>query len=210
MMTLYDFNGSGNGYKVRLLLAQLGIRYRLVERNILKGETRTPEFLAKNPNGRIPTLELDDGMCLAESNAILWYLAGGTPLVPEDRLQRGEMLQWMFFEQHSLEPNLGAAYFWLTLVKGGRELQQHALEDWMEEGNRALGVMEKHLAVHDFFVAGHYTIADIALYAYTHIAPQCDYDLAPFPAIRAWLDRVAEQPGYVPMEFRPATAVPVA
>src|SRR5262249_51876948 len=110
--------------------------------------------------------------------------------------------------QHSLEPNLGAAYFWLTLVKGGRELQQHALEDWMEEGNRALGVMDKHLALHDFFVAGHYTIADIALYAYTHVAPQCDYDLAPFPAIRAWLDRVANQSGYVPMEFRPATAVP--
>src|SRR5262249_15003897 len=108
----------------------------------------------------------------------------------------------------SLEPNLGAAYFWLTLVKGGRELQQHALEDWMEEGNRALGVIDKHLALHDFFVAGHYTIADIALYAYTHVAPQCDYELAPFPAIRAWLDRVENQPGYVPMEFRPATAIP--
>ena len=117
-------------------------------------------------------------------------------------------LQWMFFEQHSLEPNLGAAYFWLTLVKGGRELQQHALEDWMEEGNRALGVMDKHLALHDFFVVGHYTIADIALYAYTHVASQCDYDLAPFPAIRAWLDRVVNQPDFVPMEFRPVAAVP--
>jgi glutathione S-transferase len=131
-----------------------------------------------------------------------------TPLRPEHRIDRAEALQWMFFEQHSLEPNLGAAYFWLTLVKGGRDLQRHAFEDWMEEGHRALGVMEKHLAVHDFFVAGHYTIADIALYAYAHIAPQCDYDLAPFPAIRAWLDRVAQQPGYVPMEFRPAAAVP--
>ncbi len=107
----------------------------------------------------------------------------------------------MFFEQHSLEPNLGAAYFWLALVKGGRDLQQHALEDWMEEGNRALGVMEKHLALHDFFAADRYTIADIALYAYTHVAHQCDYDLASFPAIRAWLDRVAHEPGHVPMEF---------
>jgi len=157
----------------------------------------------------VPLLEVAPGRYLAESNAILWYIAGGTPLAPEDRIGRAEALQWMFFEQHSLEPNLGAAYFWLTLVKGGRELQQHALEDWMEEGNRALGVMEKYLAVHDFFVAGHYTIADIALYAYAHIAPECDYDLAPFPAIRAWLDRVVEQPGYVPMEFRPAAAMPV-
>jgi glutathione S-transferase len=114
----------------------------------------------------------------------------------------------MFFEQHSLEPNLGAAYFWLTLIKGGRDLQQHAFEDWMEEGHRALGVMEKHLATHDFFAAGHYTIADIALYAYTHVAHQCDYDLEAFPAIRTWLDRVAAQPGYVTMEHNPAAAVP--
>jgi glutathione S-transferase len=156
----------------------------------------------------VPLLEVAPGRYLAESNAILWYIAGGTPLAPEDRIGRAEALQWMFFEQHSLEPNLGAAYFWLTLVKGGRELQQHALEDWMEEGNRALGVMDKHLALHDFFVAGHYTVADIALYAYTHVAPQCGYDLAPFPAIRAWLDRVANQSGYVPMEFRPAMATP--
>jgi glutathione S-transferase len=114
----------------------------------------------------------------------------------------------MFFEQHSLEPNLGAAYFWLALVKGGRELQQHAFEDWMEEGYRALGVMDKHLAQNDFFAAGHYTIADIALYAYTHVAHLCDYDLAAFPAIRAWLDRVVNEPGHVTMDYRPAAAVP--
>jgi glutathione S-transferase len=206
MFTLYSMQRSGNSYKARLALAQLRVPYRLIEIDILKGDSHTPEFLAKNPNGQVPLLEVAPGRYLAESNAILWYIAGGTPLAPEDRIGRAESLQWMFFEQHSLEPNLGAAYFWLTLVKGGRELQQHALEDWMEEGNRALGVMEKHLAVHDFFVAGHYTIADIALYAYTHIAPQCDYELAPFPAIRAWLDRIAHQPGYVPMEFRPAAA----
>ena len=118
----------------------------------------------------MPLLEVAPGRYLAESNAILWYIAGGTPLAPEDRIDRAESLQWMFFEQHSLEPNLGAAYFWLALVKGGRDLQQHALEDWMEEGYRALGVMEKHLALHDFFAADRYTIADIALYAYTHVA----------------------------------------
>ena len=115
------------------------------------------------------------------SNAILWYIAGHTPLFTDDRVDRAEMLQWMFFEQHSLEPNLGAAYFWLALVRGGRELQQHALEDWMQEGYRALGVMEKHLATRRFFAADRYSIADIALYAYTHLAHQCDYDLAGFP-----------------------------
>ena len=151
MLTLYSMQRSGNSYKARLALAQLGIRYRLVEIDILKGESHTPEFLAKNPNGQVPLLEVAPGRYLAESNAILWYIAGGTPLAPDDRIDRAEILQWMFFEQHSLEPNMGAAYFWLALVKGGRELQQHALEDWMEEGNRALGVMEKHLALHDFF-----------------------------------------------------------
>ena len=120
--------------------------YRLVEIDILKGESHTPEFLAKNPNGQVPLLEVAPGRYLAESNAILWYIAGGSVLAPEDRIDRAEAMQWMFFEQHSLEPNLGAAYFWLTLIKGGRDLQQHAFEDWMEEGHRALGVMEKHLA----------------------------------------------------------------
>src|SRR5216684_6333885 len=203
MYTLYSMQRSGNSYKVRLALAQLGIPFRLVEIDILKGESRTPEFLAMNPNGQVPLLEAAPGRYLAESNAILWHLVSGSPLRPENRIDRAEALQWMFFEQHSIEPNIGSAYFWLALVKGGRELQQHALEDWMEEGNRSLGVMEKHLALNDFFVAGHYTIADIALYAYTHVAPQCGYDLAPFPAIRAWLDRVVHQPDYVPMEFRP-------
>ncbi len=208
MYTLYSMQRSGNSYKARLVLAQLGIPHRLVEVDILKGESHTPEFLAKNPNGQVPLLEVTPDRFIAESNAILWYIAGGTPLAPEDRIDRADALQWMFFEQHSLEPNLGAAYFWLTLVKGGRDLQQHALEDWMEEGHRALGVMEKHLGQHDYFAAGHYTIADIALYAYTHVAHQCDYDLGAFPAIRAWLARVASEPGHVPMEYRPAAAMP--
>jgi len=202
--TLYSMQRSGNSYKVRLALAQLGIPYRLVEVDILTGESRTPEFLAKNPNGQVPLLEVAPGRYIAESNAIIWHLVSGSPLRPADRIDRAQALQWMFFEQHSLEPNIGAAYFWLTLVKGGRELQQHALEDWMEEGYRSLGVMENHLKHHRYFAADRYTVADIALYAYTHVAHECDFDLTTFPAIRAWLNRMVDQPGHVPMDWHPA------
>jgi glutathione S-transferase len=152
----------------------------------------------------VPLLEVAPDRHLAESNAILWYVAGGSTLAPEDRIGRAEALQWMFFEQHSLEPNIGAAYFWLCLIKGGRELQQHALEDWLENGYRALGVMEMHLAKHRFFVANHFTIADIALYAYTHLSHLCDFDLARFPAVRGWLDRVEDEPGHVAMDRQPS------
>jgi glutathione S-transferase len=203
MQTLYSMQRSGNSYKVRLALAQLAIPHRLVEVDILKGDSHTPEFLAMNPSGQVPLLEVARDRYLAESNAILWYVAGGTPLAPEDRIDRAEALQWMFFEQHSLEPNLGAAYFWLALVKGGRELQRHALEDWMEEGYRSLRVMENHLKQNRYFAAGRYTIADIALYAYTHLAHLADYDLATFPYIRAWLDRIAAEPGHITMDWQP-------
>jgi glutathione S-transferase len=206
MLTLHSMQRSGNSYKVRLALAQLQIPYRLVEVDILKGESHTPEFLAKNPNGQVPLLEVAPERYLAESNAILWHLASGSSLRPEDRIDRAEALQWLFFEQHSLEPNLGAAYFWLCLVKGGRDLQQHALDDWMEEGYRTLKVMEKHLQQHRYFVADRYTIADIALYAYTHLAHECDYDLTSFPAIRAWLERVTREPSHVLMDEQSATA----
>jgi glutathione S-transferase len=204
MFTLYSMQRSGNSYKVRLALAQLRIPYRLVEVNILRGESRTPDFLAKNPHGQVPLLEVEPGRYIAESNAILWYVAGGTYLAAEDRVQRAEALQWMFFEQHSLEPNIGAAYFWLQLVKGGRELQQYALEDWTEEGYRSLRVMENHLAHHRYFAADRYTIADIALYGYTHLAHECGFDLEAFPNVRAWLDRMAAQPDYVLMDAEPA------
>jgi glutathione S-transferase len=207
MHTLYSMQRSGNSYKVRLALAQLRMPYRLVEVDILRGESRTPEFLAKNPNGQVPLLEVAPGRYLAESNAILWHLVSGSRLRPQDRIDRAEALQWMFFEQHSIEPNLGAAYFWLALVKGGRDLQQHALEDWMEEGNRSLGVMENHLKHHRYFVADRLSVADIALYAYTHLAHECDFDLAPYPAIRTWLDRVRAEPDHVPMDWRPENVV---
>ena len=158
--------------QARLRLADAGAAYEFVGVDVDKDENKTPAFLALNPHGKVPLL-VDGDFALPESNAILWYIAGRTPLMPDDRAERAEMLQWMFFEQHSLEPNLGAAYFWLVLVKGGRDLQSHALEDWMEEGYRALGVMEKHLATRRFFAADRYSIADIALYAYTHLAHQC-------------------------------------
>lgn len=203
MYTLYSMQRSGNSYKARLALAKLAMPYKLVEIDILQGESRTPEFLGKNPNGRVPLLEVAPDRYLAESNAILWYVARGTELAPEDPIERAEALQWMFFEQNSLEPNIGTAYFWLSLVKGGRDLQAHSLDDWMENGNRALRVMEMHLAKQPFFVADRFTIADIALYAYTHVAHRCDFDLAPFPAVRDWLDRVAAEPGYVPMNWQP-------
>jgi len=204
MYTLYSMRRSGNCYKVRLAFAQLDVDYKLIEIDILKGETRTPDFLTKNPSGHVPLLEVTPGRYLPESNAILASIATDTPLAPADRIDRYDALQWMFFEQNSLQPNLGAAWFWLTLVKGGRELQMHALEDWMEKGYQALGVMEKHLAKNRFFAADRYTIADIALYAYTHVADQCDFDLTRFPATRAWLDRVAAEPGYVAMDWQPA------
>ena len=140
MYKLYSMQRSGNCYKARLALAQLGIRYDIVDLDLLKGETRTPEFLAMNPSGRVPVLEVAPGRYLSESNAILWYIAVGTPLAPEDRIDRTTALQWMFFEQNSLEPYLGAAFFWLTVVKGGRELQTHALEEMVD-----LEVCEAHL-----------------------------------------------------------------
>jgi glutathione S-transferase len=202
MYTLYSMQRSGNSYKVRLALAQLRIAHALIEVDILQGETRTPEFLAKNPNGRVPLLEVGPGRYLPESNAILWYIARDTHLVPNDPIERAQALQWMFFEQHSLEPNLGAARFWLTMVKGGRDLQRHALEEWMEKGYQALGVMEKHVERHRFFVDDRYSIADIALYAYAHCAHESDFDLTAFPAVRAWLKRVAAEPGHISMDHR--------
>ena len=165
MMTLYDFMGSGNGYKVRLVLAQLGLPYKLVECDILKGETRTPEFLAKNPNGRIPTLQLEDGSHLAESNAIIWYL----PRAPRSRRRTGwrapQTLQWMFFEQYSHEPFIAVVRFWKHFLAKLTPLQEIELPGRMEKGYAALGVMEQHLAHHPFFVADRYGLADIALYA---------------------------------------------
>jgi glutathione S-transferase len=192
---LYDYWESGNGYKVRLLLAQLGLPCERVELDILKGETRTPEFLAKNPNGRIPLLELDDGRLLAESNAIQWWLANGTPLLPDDAFARAQVLQWMFFEQYSHEPFIAVVRFWT--FSGQLDAHREEVPRRREAGHRALAVMERHLAERPFFVADRYSIADIALYAYTHVAGEGGFDLGAYPAIREWLARVRSQPGHI-------------
>ncbi|MEE8395192.1 MAG: glutathione S-transferase family protein [bacterium] len=197
-MRLYDFADSGNGYKVRLLLAQLGRPYQLVEKDILRGETREVEFLAINPNGRVPVLETGEGAYLPESNAILYYLAQGSPLLPENPLQRAQVLQWMFFEQYSHEPNLATSRFWLRHTKIDAQ-RRAALAAKHTAGLAALAVMETHLAERDFFVGGRYSIADIALYAYTHVADQGGFDLTGFAGLQQWLARVAAQPGYVAM-----------
>ncbi len=199
MFTLYSMQLSGNSYKVRLLLSRLGLPYRLVEVDILKGETRTPEFLAKNPDGHVPLLELEGGHRLAESNAILVYLAEGTRYMPDDKLARAEVLRWMFFEQHSHEPAIAAARFWLHLVNG-RELRANEIDQWMEQGYAALSLMERHLSANKFFVGDHATVADLALYAHTHVAPEGDFDLSGFPAVNDWLTRVAAEPGHVAMD----------
>lgn len=201
MLRLYDYLPSGNGYKVRLLLAQRELPFELVELDIVKGETRTPEFLAKNPNGRIPLLEVEPGKYLAESNAILFYLADGTPYLPDDRWSRAQVLQWMCFEQYSHEPNIATVRFWVHYTELTPE-RRAAIEQKRPLGYAALDVMERHLATRPFFVADRYTIADVALYAYTHVADEGGFDLGRYPAIRAWLDRVRAEPRHVPITQR--------
>ena len=206
MLRLYDNHLSGNGYKPRLLLAHLGLAYERVEVDTLKGETRTPGFLARNPNGRIPVLELEAGVCLAESNAILFYLAEGSRFLPSDRLARALTLQWMFFEQYSHEPYIAVARHWLRHLEM-TEAQRAELPARQEGGRAALAVMERRLGRADWFGGDSFGIADIALYAYTHMADEGGFDLAGFPGIRAWLDRVAGQPGHVPMHPAPEGVV---
>jgi glutathione S-transferase len=197
MLVLYDYLASGNGYKVRLLLHQLDVPYQRIELDIERGQTRTPEFLARNRNGRIPLLVLDDGTALAESNAIQFYLAEGTPLLPAGRLERAQVLQWMFFEQYSHEPYLAVVRFWVHTGVAESRAEEVAVR--RARGYDALAVMEDHLHHRDFFAAGRYTIADIALYAYTHVAHEGGFDLEPYPAVSAWLARVRSQPRHIPI-----------
>ena len=198
-MRLYDHASSGNAYKVRLLLAQLGIDYERVEMDIDAGATRTPAFLAMNPNGRIPLLELDDGRHLAESNAILCYLAHGTPWLPEERWTRAKALEWMFFEQYSHEPYIAVSRYILTHLPADSP-RRAELPRLAPRGVAALEVMDRHLAGADWFAGDAYSIADISLYAYTHVAGEGGFDLAPHRRVRDWLARCAAQPGHVPMD----------
>jgi glutathione S-transferase len=200
MLTLHQMHMSGNCYKVRLAARQLGIALALKDYGLHDGSTRKPDYLSKNPNGRVPMLELEDGRVLPESGAILWYLAEGTALVPDDKWGRAEALQWMFFEQYSHEPYIAVARFWLAYApKTELDKKRHLVGEWHEKGNAALAVMETHLATHDWFAAGRYSIADIALFGYTHSATEGGFDLTRYPNVTAWLTRVASTPGYVPL-----------
>lgn len=200
MIRLYDHLESGNGYKVRLALHMLETPFERIEMDILRGETRTPEFLAKAPNGRIPVVELDDGRVLFESNAIVSFFAEGTPLAGVDRWQRAQILQWMFFEQYSHEPNIATLRFWhlakLLPQKSATEIE--AKQTW---GKAALAVMDRQLSQTPFFVGDRFTGADIALFAYTHVAGEGGFDLSAYPAIRRWIVRVESQPRFVPITY---------
>jgi glutathione S-transferase len=196
-MLLYDNAMSGNCYKVRLLLARLGIPYERKELDVIDRSNRAEVLGELNPALRVPTLVLDDGRALAESGAITFWLADGTELIPVDRFERAQMLQWMFFEQYSHEPNIAVARFW---GHAGIEPPADQLKAKRAGGDAALAAMERHLAGRVFFVGDGLTLADIALYAYTHVAPEGGFSLQPYPAIRAWLDRVAAQPGHITID----------
>jgi glutathione S-transferase len=204
MHHLYSMQSSGNCYKPRLLMHLLGIDFRLIETDPQVGATRTPEFLALNPNGRVPLLILPNGRKLYESNAMLLYLGEGTGYVPMDRYDRAVCYEWLFFEQYDHEPQIAVARSWLYVYEHLRgKATPEQIEGWQKKGNKALRVMEARLAGNDWLVGEAFSVADIALYAYTHVADQGGFDLAPYPGIRAWLTRVASRPGHVGIDWRP-------
>ena len=198
MYRLYEYPGSGNCYKIALLLGLLGEDYESITVDIMAGGSKDPEFLSKNANGKVPLLEIQPQEYLPESNAALFYLAEGTQYFPESRLARARVLQWMFFEQYSHEPNIAVARFLIRFL-GHPDNQKDRVARCQQRGLIALSVMEGHLERRDFFVDDTYSSADIALYAYTHVADEGGFDLAPYPSIREWLARVASQPGHQPM-----------
>lgn len=174
----------------------LDVPFERINIDTQSNETRTSEFLRINPNGKVPVIILDDGNVLAESNAILWFLAEGTPLLPESRLQRAQVLQWMFFEQYSHEPFIATLRNWISYANKRQEFARK-IDEYRPKGYAALDVMEQHLARNEFLVGGNYTIADIALYAYTHVADEGEFELGKYPAIQRWLKRIADQPRHL-------------
>ncbi|WP_237045198.1 glutathione S-transferase family protein [Aquipseudomonas alcaligenes] len=198
MLKVYGDYRSGNCYKVKLMLHLLGREYQWLPIDILKGETQTAEFLAKNPNGKIPVLELEDGTFLWESNAILNFLADGSEFIPNEPRLRTQMLQWQFFEQYSHEPYVAVARF-IQLYQGMPEARREEYEVCHVRGHKAFRVMEQQLQRTPYLVGEHYTLADIALYAYTHVAHEGGFDLSGYPAINAWLARIASHPRHVTM-----------
>jgi glutathione S-transferase len=200
MPLLHNMQISGNCYKVRLAAKQLGVALRLKEYPLSARLTRQPAFLAKNPIGRVPLLELDDGRCVAESGAILCYLADGSDLIPKDRWARAKMLEWMFFEQYEHEPYIAVARRWIAYEpKAAFETKRALVPEWHAKGNAALQIMENHLARNSWFAGGHYSLADIALYGYTHCAEEGGFDLSRYPAIQTWLKRAASRPNHIPL-----------
>ena len=197
-MKIYGDIRSGNCYKLKLLLELLGRPYQWEALDVLSGITQSPNFLALNPNGKIPLLRLDDGRVLAESNAILHFLAEGSDFLPTDRWDHAQVLQWLFFEQYSHEPYIAVARFIRSFL-GLPEARRAEYESRQAGGHKALAVMDQHLAKQDWLVGDGCSIADIALYAYTHVAHEGGFELAGYPSVRAWLDRIAALPGYVPM-----------
>lgn len=198
MYKLYEFGASGNCYKLRLAMSHLEIDYERVTVDITRGESRTEAFLKINPNGRIPVLQTPDGDYLPESNAALWFLGAQTALCPAGKLQQAKALQWMFFEQYSHEPFIATSRYWIMILNAADKYKAH-LDEKRPGGYAALGVMERHLDNEPFFVGQRFSIADIALYAYTHVAEEGGFDLAGFPAIKAWFQRIEQVKNYLPI-----------
>lgn len=203
MITIYGMGDSGNCYKPRLLMAKLGRPFRHIEVNSVDGSTRQPEFVAKNPNGKVPLLETEDGRFLAESNAMLLYLAEGTPYLPGDAYERALAYQWLFFEQYSHEPYVAVRRALYVYPERAHQRTPERLEETLAGGNKALAVMEAQLTATPFLAGESVSVADISLYAYTHEAERGGFDLSAFPAVSAWLARVAADPGHVGMGWRP-------
>lgn len=199
MNTLYATRGSGNCFKAFLVMKQLRIPFHLVAVDVLKGETRKPAYLAINPNGTVPYLKLADGRGIGESNAMLWYLAEGSPLIPDDAFSRAKMLQWMFFEQSSLEPYISPARFLISILPSGSAGREKDIAAWQERGRKGLKLLDDHLRGRKFIVGDRYTVADIGVFGYTHVADEGGFDFADYPAVRDWIARVEDTEGFVPL-----------
>jgi glutathione S-transferase len=207
MLRLYNSQDSGNSYKLRLLLTQLGREFQRIDIDLVGGETQTERFRGRNPLGQTPFIELDDGRTLAESNAILWHLAEGTPYFPEGSWTRAQALQWMSFEQYRVEPTIGTVRYWTHLLKVADQRREIVAQK-RDTAKAALGILDRHLAAHSFVAGERYGIADISLYAYSHLAEEAGVSLDPYPALLRWFERVKSQPNHIPATAEVGHAIP--